>query len=162
MPVSADHRLLRRILRLCLILQDRNQCQVHHALKWPDQLMKQFFFAPSIRAISPASFVSIVRITNCSCPLHMAAFVSLPHTFYFKTSPASQLQRSRGIFRNKSPLLDTYSNPRSPANHNSDRPDFPSSFQVPRYQARLSRSPRPAPCPPPAPAAHARPARSRS
>src|SRR6266850_251878 len=106
--------------------------------------------------MSPASFVSIVGITNSSRPLQRAAFLLLPRTVSFRTSPASQLQRSRGTFRSRWPPLDTYSNPRSAANHNSDRLDSPSTFRVPRYQGRPSQSPAQAPCPPAAAAAHAR------
>jgi len=55
-----------------------------------------------------------------------------------RTSPASPLQKSRGTFRNRRPLRDTYSNPRPPAKHNSDHLDFLSTIRVPRLSCRLS------------------------
>src|SRR6266446_9104069 len=129
MPVSADHRLLRAILCLGLIFNNGKQRQIHHPLIRPDQLMKQFFLARHYPRDQPRLI--------CINHLHDRQW---PPPFYLRTSLASPLQKSRGTFRSKLPPLDTCSNPRSPANHNSGRLHSPSVSPAPPFPYCLSGS----------------------
>src|ERR1700720_3904724 len=113
--------------------------------------MKQFFFAAENQRDQSRLI--------CLRHSHNRLWCCCPH-FLFRTSLVSPRQKSREVFRSKSPLPDTDSSPPSLANHNSDRLDSSSVNQAPRHRGRLSQSPAQEPCPPHPPAARAHPAHS--